>query len=65
VALAKMLVIELAKDWIRGKVICPGTIETEIDDNSVERDLEVGGEPGIFPEEKIPPTAGWASPSRL
>jgi len=28
VALAKMLVIELAKDRIRGKVICPGTIET-------------------------------------
>jgi NAD(P)-dependent dehydrogenase (short-subunit alcohol dehydrogenase family) len=58
VALAKMLALELAKDRIRVNVVCPGKIETEIEENTVERDLEEAGEPVIFPEGKIPLTGG-------
>ena len=31
----------------------------------MERDLEDGGEPGIFPEEKIPLTAGSGVPEQV
>ncbi len=58
VALAKMLALEFAGDRIRVNVICPGKIATEIDENTVERDLEGVGEPAIYPEGKIPLTAG-------
>ena len=40
VAMAKMLALELARDKVRVNVICPGAIDTEIDDNTEQRDLE-------------------------
>ena len=58
VTLAKMLALELAKDRIRVNVICPGAVETQIEENTVERDLEGVGEPAIYPEGKIPLTDG-------
>lgn len=50
VAMTKMLALELARDRIRVNVICPGAIETEIDDNTERRDLEGVGVAQEFPE---------------
>ena len=58
VALAKMLALELAKDRIRVNVICPGAVETQIEENAVECDLESVGEPVIYPEGQIQLTDG-------
>jgi NAD(P)-dependent dehydrogenase (short-subunit alcohol dehydrogenase family) len=58
VAFAKMLALELAKDRVRVNVICPGAIETKIDDNTERRDLEAAREPVEFPEGEIPLTDG-------
>jgi NAD(P)-dependent dehydrogenase (short-subunit alcohol dehydrogenase family) len=54
VALVKMLAPELAPHDIRINVICPGAIETAIDDNTERRNLEHAGLPVEFPEGKIP-----------
>ncbi|MBW4479777.1 MAG: SDR family oxidoreductase [Tolypothrix brevis GSE-NOS-MK-07-07A] len=58
VAFAKMTALELAKHRIRVNVICPGAIETNIDDSTQRRDLEHIQEPVEFPEGKIPLTDG-------
>jgi NAD(P)-dependent dehydrogenase (short-subunit alcohol dehydrogenase family) len=63
VAFTKMVAVELAKDKIRVNVICPGAIESDIDENTEKRDLEdiqvataegkiplTGGEPGSSDE---------------
>ncbi|MEI9951894.1 MAG: SDR family NAD(P)-dependent oxidoreductase [Pseudomonadota bacterium] len=56
VALTKMLAIELGRHRIRVNVICPGSIDTEIADNT---DLEVAKglkQPALYPEGTIPLT---------
>lgn len=58
VAFTKMVALELAKHRIRVNVICPGAIETNIDENTERRDLEHVQEPVEFPEGKIPLTDG-------
>lgn len=58
VALAKMLALELAEHRIRVNVICPGAIETNIDDNTQSRNLDAVKEPVEFPEGQIPLTDG-------
>jgi NAD(P)-dependent dehydrogenase (short-subunit alcohol dehydrogenase family) len=58
VAFAKMVALELAKHRIRVNVICPGAIETNIDESTQRRDLEDIKEPVEFPEGKIPLTDG-------
>jgi NAD(P)-dependent dehydrogenase (short-subunit alcohol dehydrogenase family) len=58
VAIAKMLALELAKFRIRVNVVCPGAIETAIEDSTTHRDPEVAGEPVEYPEGKIPLTDG-------
>ncbi|NEU76878.1 SDR family oxidoreductase [Hassallia byssoidea VB512170] len=58
VAFTKMIALELAKHRIRVNVVCPGAIETSIDENTERRDLEHIQEPVEFPEGKIPLTDG-------
>jgi len=58
VALTQMLAVELAKHRIRVNVICPGAIETEIEESTERRDLEEAKEPVEYPEGKIPLTDG-------
>jgi NAD(P)-dependent dehydrogenase (short-subunit alcohol dehydrogenase family) len=50
VAMAKMLALELAAWRIRVNVICPGAIDTDIDENTEKRDLETVATPVEFPE---------------
>lgn len=58
VALTKMLALELAEFGIRANVICPGAIETEIDENTQKRDLEHTGWAADYPEGRVPLTGG-------
>ncbi len=58
VAFAKMAALELAKYKIRVNVICPGWIETEIDDNTKKRNIEEARVPVEFPEGIVPLTGG-------
>lgn len=58
VVMAKMLALELAKHRIRVNVICPGYIETQIEDSTEKRDVESEKEPVEFPEGTVPLTDG-------
>jgi NAD(P)-dependent dehydrogenase (short-subunit alcohol dehydrogenase family) len=58
VAFAKMVALELAEHKIRVNVICPGAIETNIDENTDRRNLDHIQEPVEFPEGRIPLTDG-------
>jgi NAD(P)-dependent dehydrogenase (short-subunit alcohol dehydrogenase family) len=58
VALTQMLAVELARHRIRVNVICPGAIETDIEENTERRDIEKAKEPVEFPEGEIPLTDG-------
>ncbi len=57
VALTKMLAVELGPQKIRVNVVCPGAIETEIDDNTDAQNEDVKI-PVEFPEGEIPLTGG-------
>jgi NAD(P)-dependent dehydrogenase (short-subunit alcohol dehydrogenase family) len=63
VAFTKMVALELAKHRIRVNVICPGAIETEIDESTEAKHLEEVREPVEFPEGEIPLTRGRAGTS--
>lgn len=56
VALAKMAAVELAEDRIRVNVVCPGSIDTEIDENTEERNTGDVGRRIEYPEGQIPLT---------
>ncbi len=55
---AKMMALELAPDRVRVNVVCPGAIETDIDESTVKRSLEDVQVPKEFPEGAIPLTGG-------
>ncbi|WP_130011245.1 SDR family oxidoreductase [Serinicoccus sediminis] len=57
VALTKMLAVELGPRKIRLNVVCPGAIDTEIDDNTTAANEDVKI-PVEFPQGEIPLTAG-------
>jgi NAD(P)-dependent dehydrogenase (short-subunit alcohol dehydrogenase family) len=58
VAMTKMLALELAKHRVRVNVVCPGAIDTNIDDNTEKRDVEREKEPVEYPRGEIPLTDG-------
>ncbi|HEV2853484.1 MAG TPA: SDR family NAD(P)-dependent oxidoreductase [Thermoanaerobaculia bacterium] len=58
VALTQMLAVELARHRIRVNVICPGAIETEIEESTEKRDVEEAREPVEYPQGVIPLTDG-------
>lgn len=64
VALAKMVALELAEDRIRVNVICPGAIDTSIEEDMVNRDLDSVQVPVDFPEGQIPLTQGKPGTSK-
>lgn len=65
VALTKMLALELAPWKVRVNVICPGAIETEIDENTEKRDLEKVQTPVEFPEGHMPLERGPGSAEQV
>ena len=58
VAITKMLALEFASHKVRVNVICPGAIETNIDENTEQRDLEKVRIPVEFPASNQPLTGG-------
>ncbi len=54
VAFAKMVALELAEHHIRVNVICPGAIETNIDESTEQRDLDKVRIPVEYPEGSQP-----------
>ncbi len=63
VAFTKMVALELAEHRIRVNVICPGAIDTNIEESTERRDLDKIQEPVEFPEGKIPLTDGKSGTS--
>jgi NAD(P)-dependent dehydrogenase (short-subunit alcohol dehydrogenase family) len=58
VAMVKMLAVELGQRRVRVNAICPGAIETEIDDNTERRNVEDVKLDVEYPEGSIPLTHG-------
>ncbi|KAB7728713.1 glucose 1-dehydrogenase [Rudanella paleaurantiibacter] len=58
VAFTQMIALELAKHKIRVNVVCPGAIETNIEESTEHRHLDRVKEPAEFPAGKIPLTDG-------
>jgi NAD(P)-dependent dehydrogenase (short-subunit alcohol dehydrogenase family) len=58
VAFGRMMALELAKHRIRVNTVCPGSIETAIDDNTHKKNLDEVREPVVFPQGHIPLTDG-------
>lgn len=58
VAFTKMTALELAKHKVRVNVICPGAIESEIEDNTYRKNVEKEKEAVEYPEGHIPLTDG-------
>lgn len=58
VAMAQQLALELGQRNIRVNAVCPGAIESEISDNTEQRNKEKSEVPVEFPEGDIPITGG-------
>lgn len=57
-AMVQQLALELGRHCIRINAVCPGAIETEIDDNTRIRKRRQAEVPVLFPEGDIPLTGG-------
>lgn len=57
-ALGQMLALELARYRIRVNIVCPGAIDSEIGDNTEQRDTRQAKVPAKFPEGTVPLTGG-------
>ncbi|MBE0579518.1 SDR family NAD(P)-dependent oxidoreductase [Devosia sp.] len=64
VAMAQQLALELGKHRIRVNAVCPGAIDTEIDDNTDKRNTQLAEIPVEWPEGDIPITGGEPGESR-
>lgn len=64
VAFAKMTALELARHRIRVNAICPGAIETNIDDSAERRDIATLHLPVEFPQGDVPLTNGRPGKAR-
>ncbi|WEK03630.1 MAG: SDR family NAD(P)-dependent oxidoreductase [Candidatus Devosia phytovorans] len=64
VAMAQQLSLELGKYKIRVNAVCPGAIDTEIDENTDKRNVEQAEVPVDFPEGDIPITGGKPGESK-
>lgn len=64
VAMAQQLALELGKHRIRVNAVCPGAIDTEIDDNTEKRNTKLAEIPVEWPEGDIPITGGEPGKSR-
>ncbi len=58
VAMAQQLALELGRHRIRVNAVCPGEVETEIEDNTTVRGAEETAVPVEWPEGQIPLTGG-------
>lgn len=56
VAFARMIAVELGPRGVRVNSICPGAIDTEIDDNTEQRNTGTLGVAATFPDGQIPLT---------
>lgn len=54
VAMTKMLALELAEHKIRVNAVCPGAIETQIEENTEKQDIEKAAVPVEYPEGNVP-----------
>ena len=58
VAFAKAIALELAEHRVRVNVICPGPVDTDVNESTEARDLDQVGKEVDFPEGKVPLTGG-------
>lgn len=63
-AMVQQLALELGKHRIRVNAVCPGAIETEIEQSTVTRHTEETRVPVTWPDGDIPITGGAAGKSR-
>lgn len=57
-AFTKMIALELAQNGIRANTICPGSIETQIEESTHKRGIDEIEEPVQYPEGSVPLTDG-------